>query len=47
MVVHVRVAQVQLGHAREHTLCGTWARPEVGCRVHQDGLGRIGEAVDA
>ena len=41
--VHVGVAWVQLGRAGEHALCGAWAKPEVGCRVHRHGLGRVGE----
>ena len=41
--VRVGVARVQLGCAGERTLCGAWAKPEVGCRVYQRGLGCIGE----
>ena len=28
---------------RACALCGAWAKPEVGCRVHRCGLGRVGE----
>ena len=41
--VCVGVVQVQLGRAGERVLCGAWAKPEEGCRVHQRGLGRIEE----
>ena len=43
MSVCVGAAWVQLGHAGECALCGAWARPEVGCRVHRHGLGHVGE----
>ena len=41
--VRVGVARVQLGRAGERALCGAWVKPEVGCRVYQRGLGRVGE----
>ena len=44
--VCVRAVRVQLGRAGEHALCGAWARPEVGCKVHRCGLGRVGDAMD-
>ena len=46
VLVCVGVGWVQLGHVGEHALCGAWARPEVGCKVHWHGLGRIGEGCE-
>ena len=44
--VCVRAVWVQLGCAGECMLCRAWARPEVGCKVHWRGLGRVGEAMN-